>query len=75
MRESESPQPTYLKPFRVRLSFLTLRYPQDLPVSCPDLTATVFHSLGIDPHGFVPDKQGRPVSLAAGGRVVESVFS
>jgi hypothetical protein len=35
----------------------------------------VFHSLGIDPHGFVPDKQGRPVSLAAGGRVVESVFS
>lgn len=50
-------------------------YPQDLPVSCPDLAATVFHSLGIDPHGFVPDQQGRPVALAAEGRVLDGLFS
>ena len=49
-------------------------YPLDHPVSCPDLTATVFHSLGIDPHGFIPDRQGRPVALADGGDVIDGVF-
>ena len=46
-------------------------YPQDLPVSCPDLAATIFQSLGLDPHGFIPDKQGRPVSLTDNGRPLD----
>lgn len=50
-------------------------YPQDHPVSCPDLTATVFHSLGINPYGFVPDKQGRPVALTENGRPLETIFA
>ena len=49
-------------------------YPQDLPVSCPDLAATVFQSLGLDPHGFIPDKQGRPVSLTDNGQPLD-IFS
>lgn len=49
-------------------------YPQDHPVSCPDLTATILSSLGIDPHGFVPDRQGRPVKLVEDGRVLEGIF-
>ena len=50
-------------------------YPQDHPVSCPDLVATVFDSLGIDPHGFIPDRQGRPVPLVDGGRVLSDIIS
>ena len=49
-------------------------YPQDHPVSCPDLTATIFQSLGIDPHGFIPDRQGRPVALTDGGRPLNQIF-
>jgi hypothetical protein len=49
-------------------------YPQDHPVSCPDLTATIFQSLGIDPHSFIPDRQGRPVALVDGGRPLEQLF-
>jgi hypothetical protein len=50
-------------------------YPHDHPVSCPDLTATIFQSLGIDPHGFIPDRQGRPVALVDGGRPLDAIFS
>ena len=27
------------------------------------------------PHGFIPDRQGRPVELASGGRVLEEIFA
>ncbi len=50
-------------------------YPLDHPVSCPDLTATIFQSLGIDPHGFIPDRQGRPAALTDGGRPLDKVFA
>jgi len=36
------------------------------PVSPADLTATVFHLLGVDPHAAVRDGQGRPFPLSEG---------
>jgi uncharacterized protein (DUF1501 family) len=38
-------------------------YPADHPVSPGDLAATIFAALGIDPHGFIVDRQNRPVRL------------
>jgi hypothetical protein len=46
-------------------------YPSDNPVSPEDLACTVYSALGIDPHGFIPDKQGRPVALVDGGRALD----
>ncbi len=31
-----------------------------------DLLATIYHNLGIDPHGAVPDKSGRPTPILPG---------
>ncbi len=33
------------------------------PVHYLDVLATVYHNLGIDPHGFVPDVTGRPIPV------------
>jgi len=49
-------------------------YPKDRPVSPEDLASTIFHTLGIDPHGTMRDKQGRPVTLVESGRVVKDLF-
>jgi hypothetical protein len=46
-------------------------YPQDRPVSCEELACTIFDALGIDPHQFIPDRQGRPVPLVDGGQPLE----
>lgn len=49
-------------------------YPLDRPVSPEDLAATIFDTIGIDPHSTINDKQGRAVSLAAEGHVVRELF-
>src|SRR5262249_44009717 len=49
-------------------------YPIEHPVSPEDLAATIFDALGIDPHGFIQDKQGRPVALVDGGRPLRELF-
>ncbi len=41
-------------------------YPVSDPVRGGDLTATIFHLLGIDPNGMFPDKAGRPHPLTKG---------
>ncbi len=41
-------------------------YPQDDRVEPGDLTATIFHLLGMDHRGTFPDRQGRPHPLTAG---------
>jgi hypothetical protein len=41
-------------------------YPAYQPVSPEDLAATVFEALEDDPHGFLRDRQGRPVALVDG---------
>jgi hypothetical protein len=40
------------------------------PISPKDLLATMYHLLGIDPHGFVPDQTGRPMPLLPGSAEV-----
>jgi hypothetical protein len=42
-------------------------YPIDRAVAPADLASTIYESLGIDPHGFIHDRQGRPVALVDGG--------
>ena len=38
-------------------------YAASAPVHYHDVLATVYHNLGIDPHAFIQDKTGRPVSI------------
>ena len=41
-------------------------YPARDPVAPEDLSATIYHLLGIDPHQRIPSPDGRPVPLSAG---------
>ena len=38
-------------------------YPKDRPISFQEVHATLYHTLGIDPATFVPDRSGRPMRL------------
>jgi hypothetical protein len=38
-------------------------YPKDRPVSPPEVAATVYRALGIDPHLELPGPQGRPIPV------------
>jgi hypothetical protein len=49
-------------------------YPIDQPVSPEDLAATLFEALGLDPHGCITDRQGRPVALVDGGRPLRELL-
>lgn len=48
-------------------------YPADDPYTPQDLTASILHALGVDPHGEVTDAFGRQVPLST-GRVRKSLF-
>lgn len=50
-------------------------YVKDRPVSTSDICATVYHCLGIDPDFRVPDKSGRPVEIAHGGRPIHEILA
>lgn len=41
-------------------------YAASTPVHYQDVLATVYHNLGIDPHGFVEDRSGRPLMILPG---------
>lgn len=41
-------------------------YPAEKPVSPPDLTATIYHALGIDPEAPITDRLGRELLLTEG---------
>jgi hypothetical protein len=47
-------------------------YPTDNPVSPADITATIYHLLGIDPRTSIHDRENRPHTLAP-GRPMEAV--
>lgn len=49
--------------------------PASHPVSPPDLVATFYQLLGIDPAMTVPDRTGRPVPIAHGGEPVRAVMA
>ena len=48
-------------------------YPAEKPVRPEDLSATVFHLLGIDPHTEILNHQQRPIPIAP-GEVVEDIL-
>lgn len=48
-------------------------YPQDGRVSPQDLTATVFSTLGLDPHAVVHDTLERPIQVSR-GEVIRAIF-
>ena len=41
-------------------------YPANNPTSPEDLAATIYHSLGVDPHLQLPDNLGRPLTICDG---------
>ncbi len=41
-------------------------FPTQDPIRPHDLTATIFHLLGVDPHGMFPDKTNRPHAITKG---------
>lgn len=49
-------------------------YVKDKPVSTADICATVYRCLGIDPALRVPDRFGRPVEVAHGGRPIDDIL-
>ena len=44
-------------------------YPGDSPVSPADLTATMYHCLGVDKHTEIHDQLGRPIYLTTGNPI------
>jgi hypothetical protein len=49
-------------------------FPTDHPVSAGDLVATVYHLMGVDPEGMVPDHTNRPQHISHGGKPVWGVL-
>ncbi len=50
-------------------------WPVEGPVSSADHVATLYHLLGVDPHGTVLDRSGRPIPIALGGNPVHGVIA
>jgi len=48
-------------------------YVKDRPVSPADVCATIYECLGIDPEMMVPDRTGRPMSIAQGGTTIREI--
>jgi hypothetical protein len=46
-------------------------YPQEKPATPADLAATLYQTLGIDPHAKIHDQAGRPVALTTGKPIAE----
>lgn len=49
-------------------------YPADRPVSPENLTATIFHALGIPPETRILDQLGRPVPVVENGQPLTELF-
>jgi hypothetical protein len=49
-------------------------YVKDRPVSTGEICATIFQCLGIDPDSTVPDRSGRPVSIAQGAQPIREIL-
>ena len=50
-------------------------YVRDNPVSTADVCATIYECLGIDPDMTVPERGGRPVPVAQGGRPIREILA
>jgi hypothetical protein len=49
-------------------------YPASDTISPGDVVSTIYHLLGIDPRMMVPDRLGRPMSIAHGGEPIHGVI-
>jgi hypothetical protein len=49
-------------------------YVKDRPVSTGDVCATIYECLGIDPDMTLPDRAGRPMPIANGGRPIRDIL-
>jgi hypothetical protein len=49
-------------------------YPTDHPVSAGDLVSTVYHLVGVDPEGMVPDHTNRPIHISHGGQPIRGIL-
>ena len=50
-------------------------YVKDRPISPADVCATIYECLGIDPDMMVPDRAGRPIPIAHGGRPIREILA
>jgi hypothetical protein len=50
-------------------------YVKDRPVSTADICATIYRCLGIDPELALPDRSGRPVPVAHGGKPIDEILA
>jgi hypothetical protein len=51
-------------------------FPREHPVSPKDVLCTIYHLLGVDAHAtHLQDRQGRPMPLVAGGRVLPGLLA
>jgi hypothetical protein len=49
--------------------------PASEPCTPDDVSATIFHNLGIDPHTELMTATGRPIQLFREGRVIEKLLA
>jgi hypothetical protein len=50
-------------------------FPKDQPVSPKDVLRTVYHLLGVDAETHLKDREGRPVPLVSGGKVIDGLLA
>ena len=50
-------------------------FPKESPVTPKDVLATMYHLMGVDPETHLHDREGRPVPLAPGGKVLTGVIA
>jgi hypothetical protein len=50
-------------------------YPKEHPVSPKDVLATIYHALGVDIETHLQDREGRPVALVPGGKVLTTALA
>ena len=48
-------------------------FPAELPVGPPDVVASIYHALGMDPHQVMYDRLGRPLPLCD-GKAISQLF-
>lgn len=50
-------------------------YVRENPVRPADICATIYQCLGINPDRLIPDRAGRPIPIAQGGRAIQEILT
>src|SRR5262249_48515596 len=51
------------------------RYPRSRPVTVPEILATLYQRLGVDPNTLLTDSQGRPIAILPDARPIPELLS